>query len=167
MEDLGELLARAALEGHKGNMRVDAFERAHLPDALNATWSAARDGVLGEANRGQTDLRFEFKSNTRRFCPTIEDVVAALPLEIWKMRNEAKSGNAVHVHKLAHNHFEILLSVTKRARQLIHEHNATDEANPAPKRRKPYAPPCPPNGGGGRTRASPISRGPGPAGGGK
>ena len=41
VEDLGELLARAALERHKGNVRIDAFERAHLPDALNTPPRAA------------------------------------------------------------------------------------------------------------------------------
>lgn len=139
-EDLGEMLARAALEGHKGNMRIDAYERANLPEALKAAWSRARSSIFFEADRGMTDFDFEFKSNTHHFCPTVDDVVTALPLELWKMRNDAKRGYAVHVSSTAPNQFQIKLSVAKRTTQLIQEHRAAGEAQPAPKRRKSSAP---------------------------
>ena len=42
----GEALARAALEGHKGNMRLEAYERAKLPEHLGYTWKRERPSII-------------------------------------------------------------------------------------------------------------------------
>lgn len=132
----GETLARAALEGYKGNQRLEAFERAKLPEDLETVWKRERPGIMAKANRGETEFHFEFHVHNARYYPGTEDVVAALPLELWYMRNEAERGYTVRVTGTAFNEFRIDLGVTKRASQLIRAHEETQEPEPAPKRQK-------------------------------
>ena len=135
-KNFGETLARAALEGYKGNVRLEAYERAKLPECLETAWKRERPGIMAKAGRGDTEFYFEVAIHNARYFPTADDVVAALPMEIWYMRHEAERGYSVRVTEIKHNEFRISLGVSKRTHQLIEAYQATQEAEPAPKRRK-------------------------------
>ncbi len=135
-KNFGETLARAALEGYKGNMRLEAYERAKLPECLETAWKRERPGIMAKAERGETEFHFEVVIHNLRYFPTADDVVAALPPEIWYMRHEAERGYSVRVAETEYNTFRISLGVSKRAHQLIEAYQATQEDDPAPKRRK-------------------------------
>jgi hypothetical protein len=135
--DFGETLAFAALEGYKGNMRLEAFERGRLSECLATTWKRERASIVTKADRGETEFQFEFIVHNQRFSPTTEDIIDALPFELWQMRNNAERGYTVRVTETDHNKFRINLGVSKRAHQLIDAYQATQEVDdPPPKRRK-------------------------------